>query len=209
MFYGTEKNDHGLPHDPFKSCIVPRPIGWISTISADGVVNLAPYSFFNGVNQDPPMVMFASNGRQPSGPKDTLRNCEETREFVCNLATWDLREQMNRSSAALGPEVDEFAFAGLETAPSELVAPPRVKAAPIHMECVHHQTVELPSSDPSVRNAMVLGRVIGIHISDDVLTDGMVDMAKFRPIARLGYMDYARVDMVFEMRRPKVETVAG
>ena len=188
---------------------MPRPIGWISTISAAGVVNLAPYSFFNGVNQDPPMVMFASNGRQPSGPKDTLRNCEETREFVCNLATWDLREEMNLSCAALGPDVDEFAFAGLETAPSELVAPPRVKAAPIHMECIYHQTIELPSSDPSVRNAMVLGRVVGIHISDDVLTNGLVDASKFRPIARLGYMDYARVDEVFAMRRPEVETVAG
>ena len=209
MFYWTEDNDHGLPHDPFKSCIVPRPIGWISTISADGIVNLAPYSFFNGVNQDPPMVMFASNGRQPHGPKDTMRNCEDTREFVCNIATWDLREEMNLSCAALGPEVDEFAFAGLEMAASELVAPPRVKAAPIHMECVYHQTVDLPSSDPSVRNAMVLGRVVGIHISDDVLTDGLVDASKFRPIARLGYMDYARVDEVFEMRRPEVETVAG
>ncbi len=208
MFYKIG-GPHGLPHDPFKSCVVPRPIVWISTIGADDAVNLAPYSFFNAVATEPPMVMFSSNGKQAHGTKDSVANAEATGEFVCNMATWDLREEMNLSCAALGPEVDEFAFAGLETAPSELVAPPRVKAAPIHMECIYHQTIELPSRDPSVRNAMVLGRVVGIHISDDVLTDGLVDASKFRPIARLGYMDYARVDEVFAMRRPVVETVAG
>ncbi|MXX21806.1 MAG: flavin reductase family protein, partial [Rhodospirillales bacterium] len=114
MFYRTDVNDHGLPHDPFKACVVPRPIGWISTMSPAGVHNLAPYSFFNGVATAPPMVMFASNGRQPHGAKDSLANVEETGEFVANLATWDLREAMNRSSAPLGPDVDEFAFAGLE-----------------------------------------------------------------------------------------------
>ncbi len=210
MFYETKDNRHGLPRDPFKSCIVPRdpfkscivprPIGWITTLSAAGIVNLAPYSFFNAVCSDPPMVIFANNG--PA--KDSLVNCEATGEFVANLATWDLRDKMNQTSAGVGPEIDEFTLAGLETEPAQLVKPPRVKAAPIHLECLYHQTIELPSNSPGTRNAMVLGRVIGVHIKDEVLTDGKVDMSKIKPIARLGYMDYARVDTVFTMPRPAV-----
>ena len=202
MFYETDDNRHGLPHDPFKSCVIPRPIGWISTLSAQNVVNLAPYSFFNGVASAPPMVMFASNGPAANPTKDTLANCAETGEFVFNMATWDLREAMNRSSAPVGAEADEFELANLEKAPSVLVKPPRVKASPIHMECQVHQIVDLPCTDPKGRNAMVLGRVVGIHIDDAVLTGGLVDMAKLRPIARLGYMDYTRVDLVFDMARP-------
>ncbi len=200
MFYETKDNKHGLPHDPFKSCIVPRPIGWITSISAEGIVNLAPYSFFNGVSSDPPIVMFSNTG--PA--KDSLINCEATGEFVANLATWELRDQMNETSAGVGPEVDEFTLAALETEPSRLVKPPRVKAAPIHMECRYLQTVELPANTPGTRNAIVLGQVIGVHIKDEVLTDGMVDMTKIQPIARLGYMDYTRVDLVFTMERPVV-----
>ncbi len=204
MFYETRDNRHGLPHDPFKSCIVPRPIGWISTLSAKNVVNLAPYSFFNGVASDPPMVMFSSNGPALRPMKDTLANCADTGEFVFNMATWDLREAMNGTSAPINPDADEFELAGLEQTTSVLVKPPRVKASPVHMECVVHQIVELPSTDPKARNAMVLGRVVGIHIEDRVLTDGLVDMAKARPIARLGYMDYTRVDLVFGMHRPSI-----
>ncbi len=200
MFYETKDNQHGLPHDPFKSCIVPRPIGWITTLSAEGIVNLAPYSFFNGVSTDPPMVMFANNG--PA--KDSLINCEATGEFVANLAIWELRDQMNETSAGVGPDIDEFTLAALETEPAQLVKPPRVKAAPMHLECLYHQTVELPSDTPGTRNAIVIGRVIGVHIKDEVLTGGMVDMNKIKPIARLGYMDYTRVDMVFTMLRPRV-----
>ncbi len=111
---------------------------------------------------------------------------------------------MNETSAGVGPDVDEFTLAGIETEPARLVKPPRVKAAPIHLECVYHQTVELPGNNPGTRNAIVLGRVIGIHIKDEVLTDGMVDMSKIKPIARLGYMDYTRVDTVFTMLRPSV-----
>ena len=197
MFYET-KNPHGLPHDPFKSCIVPRCIGWISTLSASGIANLAPYSFFNGVSGDPPMVMFSSGGRY----KDSLPNVEATGEFVCNMSTWELREQMNLSSADASPDVDEFEFVGLEREPSVLVKPPRVKASPIHLECRHFQTVHLPHGPNSDHNAIVIGEVIGIHISDSVLTNGMVDMSKFRPIARLGYMDYTIADEVFTMLRP-------
>lgn len=202
MFYETNNNRHGLPHDPFKSCVIPRPIGWISTLSREGVVNLAPYSFFNGVASDPPMVMFASNGPRARGLKDTITNCEETGEFVVNVATWDLREEVNRTSASLAAEADEMELAGLEAEPSSLVKPPRVKASPVHLECLYHQTVELPCNEIERRNAVVLGRVLGVHISDEVLTDGLVDMSKLRPIARLGYMDYTRVDTVFAMQRP-------
>jgi len=200
MFYETKDNKHGLPRDPFKSCIVPRPIGWITTLSAEGIVNLAPYSFFNGVSADPPMVMFSNNG--PA--KDSLVNCEASSEFVANLANWELRDQMNETSAAVGTEVDEFTLAGLETEPARLVKPPRVKAAPILLDDLYHQTVDLPSDTLGSRNAIVLGRVIGIHNKDEVLTDGMIDMSKIKPIARLGYMDYTRVDLVFTMPRPAV-----
>ncbi len=207
MFYEPKgKGSHGLPHDPFRSIVVPRPIGWISTLSGAGVVNLAPYSFFNAVSYAPPMVMFAANGQHAEGgPKDTLSNIVETGGFVVNLATWELREEMNASSAAVPRAVDEMAMAGLETAPSRLVRPPRVKASPVHFECVPVKTVELPADDPEAPNNIVFGRVVGIHISDDILTDGMVDMSKFRPIGRLGYFDYTVVDNVFTMPRPKVE----
>ena len=201
MFYRTD-GPHGLPHNPFKCCVVPRPIGWISTISADGDVNLAPYSFFNGVAGEPPMVMFASNGKQPHGPKSSITNVEATGEFVCNMATWVLRQPMNESSGPHAAEVNEFEAAELETESSELVKPPRVKAAPIHMECLHFKTVELPCDTPEGRNAICIGRVIGIHIHDDYLKDGMVDIATIKPIARLGYHDYTAVETVFEMVRP-------
>ena len=202
MFYETKDNRHGLPRDPFKSCIVPRPIGWITTVNAAGAVNLAPYSFFNGVASEPPMVMFSSNGPASKPDKDSLANCAETGEFVFNMATWDLRDAMNRTSAPVAPDVDEFTLAGLETEPAHLVTPPRVRASPIHFECAVHQIVDLPCATPGGRNAMVLGRVLGVHIRDDVLSDGRVDLAKVHPIARLGYMDYTRVDYIFEMLRP-------
>ena len=203
MFYRTDVNDHGLPHDPFKACVVPRPIGWISTLSPAGVHNLAPYSFFNGVATAPPMVMFASNGRQPHGAKDSLANVEETGEFVANLATWDLRDAMNRSSAPLGPDVDEFAFAGLEALPATLVRPARVAGAPVHLECVHHRTVDLPSNDPGGRNAIVIGQVVGVHIDDGLISDGILDLSRVQPLARMGYFDYTVVNEMFSISRPK------
>jgi flavin reductase (DIM6/NTAB) family NADH-FMN oxidoreductase RutF len=204
MFY-EPKNHHGLPHDPFKSCVMPRPIGWLTTLSAEGVVNLAPFSFFNGVSSSPPVVVAGINGRQPHGPKDTLTNCRATGEFVANMATWDLRKAMNLTSASLPAEVDEMALAGLTPAPSNLVKPPRVKESPINLECRVLHFVDLPSNDPDSRNTAVFGQVVGIHIDDSVLTDGLVDTTKIKPISRLGYMDYAVIEQVFEMRRPSVE----
>ena len=201
MFYKIG-SPHGLPHDPFKSCIVPRPIGWISTISPSGVVNLAPYSFFNGVAGEPPMVMFATNGKQPHGAKDSVANAEATGEFVCNLATWELRQEMNRTSAPVPPDEDEFALAGLETEPSELVKPPRVKASPTHLECLYHTTLELPCDIEGGRNAICVGRVIGVHIRDEFLTDGKIDIGRIRPLARLGYHDYTVAEKVVQIMRP-------
>ncbi len=202
MFYKIGE-PHGLPHDPFKSCAVPRPIGWISTLGADGTVNLAPYSFFNAVAAEPPMVMFATNGKQPHGPKDSLANAEATGEFVCNMATWDLRDQINLTSTPAPPEVNEFELAGLETEPSEMVKPPRVKAAPIHLECVYHATLDLPCDIEGGRNAICVGRVVGVHIRDEFLTDGKVDIARIKPLARLGYQDYTVVEAVFPLKRPE------
>jgi flavin reductase (DIM6/NTAB) family NADH-FMN oxidoreductase RutF len=206
MFYDTRSGDHGLPHNPFKACVVPRPIGWITSMNEAGVVNLAPYSYFNAVGGEPPCVVFAPGGRKADGPpdgsKDSLANVERTGEFVCNVVTWDLREQMNLTSAPAPAGVDEAAAVGLEMVPSTLVKPPRVKASPIHMECKYLQTVDLPSENPDSRNAVVFGQVIGLHIDESVLTDGLVDMAKLKPIARLGYMDYCLVEEVFAIQRP-------
>lgn len=207
MFWNT-KEPHGLPRDPFKSCVIPRPIGWISTISPDGVPNLAPYSFFNGVAGDPPMVMFASGMRDRDNPKDTIFNAERTGEFVCSMVSFDLKDAMNESSADVAPDIDEAVYAGIEMEPSVLVKPMRVKASPIHLECVYFNTMDLPADRRGGGNAICVGRVIGVHINDDVLNDGMVDVEKIRPVARLGYMDYTSVDSVFAMMRPKQREAA-
>ena len=203
MFYET-KNHHGLKHNPFKSLVVPRPIGWISSQAASGAVNLAPFSYFNAMATSPPVVVFGCNGTHvEGGAKDTLSNVEETGEFVANIATWELRDQMNATSASLPRTVDEMREAGLEPAPCRLVRPPRVAAAPVNFECTYLQTVSLPSDDPAEPNQAVFGQVIAVHIDDGIVTDGMIDMDKFHPIARLGQMDYTVVDNVFTMDRPK------
>jgi len=201
MFWNTTK-PHGLPHDPFKSCVIPRPIGWISSVAACGTVNLAPYSFFNGVSTDPPMVMFSSGSRLGGTSKDSIANAEETGEFVCNMVSWDLRHLMNETSASVPPEANEFELAGLEMEPSTLISAPRVKAALIHMECKTHQVVSLPAAGDGGANAICIGRVIGIHINDEILTNGLINVEKIRPVARLGYMDYASIKSVFTIKRP-------
>ena len=203
MFFEPKNDDHGLPYNPFKACVVPRPIGWISTISKNGVGNLAPYSYFNGLSYNPPFVMFSGGSREDGSKKDSVLNAEETGEFVTNMATEAMAKEMNLTSAYVGPEVDEFDLAGLKTLPSLLVKPPRVAASPIHMECRYFQTVELPGSPEGGRAALVIGMVLGIHIADEVLTDGLIDLGKIRPIGRLGYMDYTVVETIFPMARPK------
>ena len=204
MFYETRDNKHGLRHDPFKALAVPRPIGWISTIDKNGICNLAPYSFFNAVGEKPHFVIFSS-----AGPKDSLLNIEETGEFVCSLATWDLRFNMNMTSAAVPRGVDEFPIGDLTAAPCRLVKPPRVKESPAAFECKHWKTVALPPLHPGgePRNWVVFGQVISIHIDDRFVKDGMVETGAMRPIARLGYMDYAVVtpETVFSINRPTPE----
>ncbi len=198
MFYEIEKNDHGLPHDPLKAIVAPRPIGWISSLNKDGVANLAPYSFFNFVAAPPPIVMFSS-----ATPKDSQNNIEVTGEFVCNFASSDLREAINKSAAHLPNDQDEFEYAGLEKAPSKLVKPPRVAASPAHLECVYLQTVVLPwDPDREIQWSVILGRVVGVHIKDAFIEDGIVATQKMEPLARLGYLDYGELGNVFSLPRP-------
>ncbi|HST93484.1 MAG TPA: flavin reductase family protein [Microvirga sp.] len=200
MFYETATNAHGLPHDPFKALVTPRPIGWITALSARGEINLSPYSFFNAVSESPPMVAFSSSGR-----KDAVTFVEETGEFVCNLATFDLREQMNRTSAALPRGENEMAHAGLAAAPSRLVKPPRVADAPAALECKWLQTVPLTPLGGGVPSYhLVIGQVVGIHIDDRFIVDGLVDTAAMRPIARSGYRDYfvSTPETRFSLTRP-------
>jgi flavin reductase (DIM6/NTAB) family NADH-FMN oxidoreductase RutF len=200
MFYACDKRDRSLlPHDPFKAIVAPRPIGWISSISASGEVNLAPYSFFNGVNSRPPMVMFASEGR-----KDSVRNIEETGEFVCNLATWDLRDAMNATSAPLPRGVNEMERAGLIAATSILVKPPRIAAAPCALECKLVRIVPLEThTHQPVDSHVVFGEVVGVHIDDRYVVNGVLDTAALQPIARCGYDQYAAVEALFSMTRPE------
>lgn len=198
MFYEPRKRNHGLPYDPFKALVVPRPIGWVSTVSAGGAVNLAPYSFFNAVASDPPMVMFASEGE-----KDSIRNVKATREFCCNIVTFDLMMQMNKTSAPLPHETSEFGHASLTPLPSALIRPPRVKEAKAALECRATEVIRLRSADGAdTHNYMAIGEVVGVHIADDVIVDGMVDPQLMRIVARLGYKHYSVTDHVFEMTRP-------
>lgn len=203
MYYDPDKNDHGLPHNPFKSCVVPRPIGWISTISAGGIHNLAPFSQFQNLTFDPPYVMFAANQNTLGLRKDSVVNAEETGEFVYNMATYDLREAVNRSAAEVPPEVDEFELAGVTRAPSVRVKACRVAESPVQFECRYYQTIRLPGNGPMGTVHVVIGRVVLVHIKDDVIRpDGRLDILKIRPLARLGYYDYTTVDSLFELVIP-------
>ena len=204
MFVRFDGKKLSLPHNPFKACVVPRPIGWISTVDAEGIPNLAPFSFFNAVSERPPMVMYCANGEHiEGGEKDSTQNARATGEFVANLATWELREAVNLSSKRVRRAIDEFALTGLEAAPSTLVRPPRVAASPIALECRVISVHELPNEGTGEINRMVIGRVLGIHIAEHLLVDGMVSIPRLRPIARLGYREYAVVESVFEMIRPE------
>lgn len=201
MFYRPGIDPHDLAHNPFKALVAPRPIGWISTLDSEGRANLAPYSFFNAIADDPPMVMYSSTGDKPGRPgdrKDTAANIRATGEFVCNIVPYALRDAMNASSAGLPEAVDEFAIAGLEKAPSTVVRPPRVAAAPAALECQLWRIIELPGP----ANLLVIGTVVGIHVDDAVIAAGLVDVTRYRPLSRLGYRDYASVEQVFSLGRP-------
>ena len=197
MFYEPQ-HGHGLPQDPFKSLIVPRPIGWISTIDRAGRSNLAPYSFFNAMSTRPPCVAFGAGSRAGRAAKDSCRNAEENGSFVVNLATYAMREAVSISGGFFPPGASEFDAAGVEVVPSRIVSAPRVKGAPVHLECTYLKTIELPSFD-DLQNIVVFGQVVGVHIDDSLLVDGRVDIARAQPIARLGYADYALLGEIFEL----------
>ncbi len=199
MFYDTITYAHGLPHDPFKAIVAPRPIGWISACDAKGAVNLAPYSFFNAFSSRPPIIGFASEGR-----KDSVAFVAETREFVCNLVTYALRDAMNATSAPLPRGESEFDYAGLETAPSRLIKAPRVKASPVALECRLVDIIALKDSDGKDANSfLVLGHVVGVHIDEAYIKDGRFDLVAAGTIARCGYSDYTVADDLFSITRPK------
>ena len=199
MFYEPNARDRtALPHDPFKAIVAPRPIGWISTVSAAGEVNLAPFSFFNAVSSNPPMVLFSTEG-----PKHSSANAEATGEFVCSLATYALKDRMNATSAPLGAGESEFDFAGLTPAPSRLVRPPRVAESPAALECRVVQVVRPVRLDGIVAdNIIVIGQVVGVHIDEAYLVDGRFDLVKAGTITRAGYLDYLKAETVFTMARP-------
>ncbi len=200
MFYETEKNDHGLARPPFKSCAVPRVIGWLSTVSPDGRDNLAPYSQFTNLTFDPPYVLVSIN-RTPQGTrKDTLVNIEATGDFVYNIVPYALRDAMNITAVPFPPDVDEFEKAGLTKGKCELVKACRVAESPINLECKYVQTIVLPGTSKTGTVDIVIGKVVGVHIADEViLPDGKIDMERIRPLARMGYSDYTSVEHVFEL----------
>jgi flavin reductase (DIM6/NTAB) family NADH-FMN oxidoreductase RutF len=199
VYYDPRHKPIPLPHDPLTALVVPRPIGWISTLGRNGIVNLAPYSFFNAVAANPPFVMFSS-----AGIKHSQLNAEQTGEFVASLATYELREELNITSAMVGAEVSEPELARLEMAPSVAVKPPRVRKSPVALECRYVKTVELPGPDGKPHSfSIVIGEVVGIYIDDSVIVNGLVDLSQARPIARLGDLDqYTVVDTIFKMTRP-------
>ena len=205
MFYETKKNNHGLKYDPFKSCVLPRPIAWITTKGIDGIENCAPYSFFNAVSSNPPMVMFANNGPSLTGkgPRDTFTNVKDTNEFVVNITTYKTKGQMNKTSARLEKDISEIEFASLDTLQSKLVKPRRLKDSPINMECVLFKIVDLPVLEDNNYNAVMIGKVIGIHIDDDFISEDKIDVEKIQPLARLGYYDYSTLGKIFSIKRPK------
>ena len=193
----------GLSHNPLKAIVSPRPIGWISSRGHDESVNLAPYSYFNAIAEQPPMVMFSS---APGGntSKDSLRNILETREFVVNIVSSALGDAMNVSSGSFPYGTNEFTEAGLAMADCETVTVPRVKAAPAALECRLWQAIELPTPEDGAASKIVLGTVTGIHIADEIIVNGKIDVTIYQPLARLGYMDYSRITTLFEMERPVV-----
>ena len=198
MFYEPRKRDHGLPHDPFKAIVAPRPIGWVTALSKEGALNLSPYSFFNAVSDNPHMVAFSSDGA-----KDAITFIEETGEFTCSIVTEDLGRQMNLTSAPLPRGQSEAAFANLTMAPSRIVKAPWVADAPAALECRHTATVPLvPIDGGPARYFLVIGEVVGVHVAESFLRDGRYDTLAARHLARGGYHDYTVAGHTVTMTRP-------
>jgi len=198
MFY-EPKDGHGLKHNPFNAVVTPRPIGWIST-RAEGLDNLAPYSFFNAVAYTPPQVMFAStSAKQDRGDtKDSVANIRASGVFCVNIVEYAAREVMNQSSGSWDKETDEFDLSGAEKAECQVIDCPRVGTAPASMECRMTQIVDLEGE----HNFLVLGEVVGMHLRDDCVEEGKFDILKYQPLTRLGYRDYSRITEVFSLKRP-------
>jgi len=202
FFLPMQHKDAGLPFNPLKAIVSPRPIGWIASCGADASVNLAPYSFFNAISEHPAMVMFSVESASTTQRKDSLRNIEETGEFVVNIVGQAQFDAMNISSGSYAYGDNEFLHAGLEMVASKTVAPPRIGGVPAAMECQLFQTLPLPRNAEGRGYVMVMGTVTGIYIDDVVVTDGKVDYTAFTPISRLGYRDYGRVTDIFQVARP-------
>ena len=204
MFFlpGTHK-DHGLTYSPLKALISPRPIGWISSLSASGVANLSPYSFFNAIAELPPMVMFISapdmREANRGGQKDSLANILETREFGVNIVGSEQAEQMVKSSQDVTADIDEFEHTSLGKKKAEKISAPLVAGAPAHLECVYYNHITLPDNGRGNHSVMVMGTIVGIHIDEAIIADGRVDVSRYTPVARLGYKDYTAVRDLFEM----------
>lgn len=203
MHYAPGRDACPLPYSPFKACTVPRPIGWLSSISPDGVENLAPYSQWQNLTFDPPMVMFAANQYPDGRRKDTVINAEKTGWFVWNMVTWDLREAMNTTAMAVPYGESEIKLAGLRTVKADLSDVPMVADSPCHFECRYISTHRLKGNSNVGTVDVVFAEVVKIHIKDEYIDEfGKLDIKKARPIARLGYYDYTVVDETFEMRIP-------
>jgi len=199
MFY-KPNTGHNLPHDPFKAIVSPRPIGWISSMDKNKNINLAPYSFFNAIADNPPMIMFSTTGKKPDKKnfKDSLSNIIETKEFVVNVVSWDLLHNMNLTSGHYPKNIDEFGLAHLEKSESKLVCAPRITKSPASLECKLFNVVKLLGKD----NNMIIGEVVGIHLSDEFIKNGVFDILTFKPVARMGYKDYIKICEKFSLERP-------
>ena len=200
MYYDADKNDHGLPHDPFKALVAPRPIGWISSRNLAGQVNLAPYSYFNAICDRPKLVVFSSS----FGAKDSATFAQESGEFVANFVSAPLASQMNASSIDAPRGVSEFDLTGLHEAPCQRVAVPRVAEAYAALECKVTQVIvprTLAQTDADA--VLIFGQVVGVYLNEAILTEGLVDVSKARPVSRLGYFDFAVTTETFRMLRPR------
>jgi len=200
MFYTTDTNDHGLRYNPFKAIVSPRPIAWISSQDAQGNANLAPYSFFNGMSDEPPLIGYGS-GPSKIGvdePKDSITNIRETGEFCVNIVPFELVNQMNTSSKHYRHGEDEFDHAGVTKAASSTISAPHVAESPVSLECKLHDIIKLPGT-----SCWVIGLVTAVHIKDQYIVDGKLDVTQYQPVARLGYKDYATISETYELERPK------
>lgn len=205
MFYRPGQDDHGLPRNPFNALITPRPIAWVSTRGEDGEANVAPFSFFSGAAYDPPIISIAFTGsklgERAGERKDSLANIRATKEFAVNIVPSALKDAMNITSGHFGSGENEFIAAGLTEAPCRTISAPRIAESPASFECRMVRLVELPTNGPG-ENTTVFGQVLGVHIDESIMTDGFVDPRLYHPLARMGYLDYASITEVFEMKRP-------